>query len=218
MPRRGNCRQEGAFRSVHTNSARFSAFCSCLLDRARVFPGNAGGAAPLRAVPDRDRGHRRWPPRCGAARPFPNSAQLQEQAPTGAIGRARPRRADRDRLPRALQSRRLLGRHRAHDHRRPAASDAPDLADRLERLGDRRRCRCVVAVDKGEAYRIASISVRSATPEGAAAVAAAADDLRPRASATRRARSRCWRRSAACWTGCWPPATRWRRSPGGKPW
>ena len=66
--------------------------------------------------------------------------------------------------------------------------DAPDLTERLERFGDG-AVPVVVSVDKGEVYRIASISVRSVTPEGAAAVAAAADELGLRVGDPARAES-----------------------------
>ncbi len=101
--------------------------------------------------------------------------QLQEQAPTGALGLANRARSDRDRFARALESEGYWGgtvRVTIAD----LPLDGPDLSERLEAFGDR-PVPVEVAVDKGEVYRIGSMSARSVTPEGEAAVAAAAADL-----------------------------------------
>lgn len=101
--------------------------------------------------------------------------QLQEQAPTGALGLANRARSDRDRFARALESEGYWGgtvRVTIAD----LPLDGPDLSERLEAFGDR-PVPVEVAVDKGEVYRIGSVSARSVTPEGEAAVAAAAADL-----------------------------------------
>ena len=101
--------------------------------------------------------------------------QLQERAPTGAVGLLGRARADRDRFDRALESEGYWGgttRVTVAD----LSLDAPELPERLEGFGDR-TVPVVVAVDKGEAYRIGELAVRSATPDGTDAVAAAARDL-----------------------------------------
>ncbi|CAA9256938.1 MAG: Outer membrane component of TAM transport system [uncultured Acetobacteraceae bacterium] len=101
--------------------------------------------------------------------------QLQEQAPTGPIGVLGRARADRDRFARALQSEGYWG-GTARVTVADLPLDAADLQERLEASGDR-TVPVVVAVDKGQAYRVSEVSVRSVTPEGAAAVTAATEDL-----------------------------------------
>lgn len=102
--------------------------------------------------------------------------QLQERAPTDAFGLLSRARGDRDRFARALESEGYWG-----GTTRVTVSgvpvEAPDAAERLDMAGGEPPVPVVVSVEKGEAYRIGEISVRSATPEGAAAVAAAAEDL-----------------------------------------
>lgn len=98
--------------------------------------------------------------------------QLQEQAPTGTVGLVNRARSDRDRFARALESEGYwAGTARVNVAGLPV--DAPELSERLEKFGER-TVPVVVAVDKGEAYKIGALSVRSVTPEGAGAVAAAA--------------------------------------------
>jgi translocation and assembly module TamA len=101
--------------------------------------------------------------------------QLQEQAPTGAIGLVERARSDRDRFARALESEGYWG-GAARVTVAGLQLDAPDLSERLESSGDR-AVPVVVTVEKGEVYRIGAVSVRSATPGGEAAVTAAAADL-----------------------------------------
>ena len=212
MPRRGNFQQESAFRSV-IRTLKVLGICSCLLigfAASQETPTEPPSVKYRTEI--RDTGDSRLDT---ALKAVSQLAQLQEGAPTGAIGLLARARADRDRFARALESEGYwAGAARVTVADLPV--DAPDLTERLERFGDG-AVPVVVSVDKGEVYRIASISVRSVTPEGAAAVAAAADEL-GLALATRRARKACWPPKAACGTGCWRPGTRWRRSPGGKPW
>ncbi|WP_343895862.1 autotransporter assembly complex protein TamA [Craurococcus roseus] len=103
--------------------------------------------------------------------------QLREQAPTGPLGVINRARADQDRFLRALESEGYWG-GTARVTIAGLPLDAPDLLERLERLalGDG-SVPVVVSIDKGELYRIGSVSVRSVTPEGAAAAAAAAEGL-----------------------------------------
>ncbi len=110
-----------------------------------------------------------------ALRAVSQLVQLQEQAPTSALGLVNRARADRDRFARALESEGYWG-GTARVALAELPLDAPDLAERLERFGDR-AVPVLVPVDKGQVYRIGRVSVRSATPEGAPAVAAAAADL-----------------------------------------
>jgi translocation and assembly module TamA len=122
-----------------------------------------------------------------ALRAVSQLVQLQEQAPTSAFGLLDRARSDRDRFARALESEGYwAGSTRLSVDGLPL--DAPDLAERLDRSGDR-AVPVVVAVDKGEVYRIGAISVRSVTPEGASAVAAAAADLGLRVGEHARAES-----------------------------
>ena len=110
-----------------------------------------------------------------ALRAVSQLVQLQEQAPTSALGLLDRARTDRDRFVRALESEGYWG-GTARVTVADLPIDAPDLSERLEGVGDR-AVPVVVAVDKAEVYRIGSLSVRSVTPEGEAAVAAAAADL-----------------------------------------
>jgi len=110
-----------------------------------------------------------------ALRDVSQLVQLQDKSPTSALGVLNRARADRDRFSQALESEGYWGgavRVTVAD----VPLDAPEIAERLERVGEG-PVPVVVAVEKGEAYRIASVSVRSETPEGAPAVAAAAQDL-----------------------------------------
>ncbi len=110
-----------------------------------------------------------------ALRAVSQLVQLQEQAPTGAFGLVNRARSDRDRFARALESEGYWG-GTARVTVADLPLDAPDLSERLEAFRDR-PVPVEVAVDKSEIYRIGSVSVRSVTPEGEAAVAAAAQDL-----------------------------------------
>ena len=184
MPRRGNFQQESAYRSV-MRTLKVLSICLCL----------AVGTASSQETPAeppsvkyrteiRETGDSRLD---GALKAVSQLVQLQEGAPTGAIGLLGRARGDRDRFARALESEGYwAGTPRVTLADLPV--DAPDLAERLERFGDR-AVPVVVSVDKGTVYRIGSISVRSATPEGSAAVAAAAEDLGLRVGEPARAES-----------------------------
>lgn len=98
--------------------------------------------------------------------------QLQDQAPTSAAGILSRAEADRDRLPEALQSQGYWGGTvRIEIAGLPLGS--PDLLDRLEATTERPVPVAIIA-DPGPQYRIESITVRAETPDGEAAVAAAA--------------------------------------------
>lgn len=112
--------------------------------------------------------------------------QLQERAPTDALGLLNRARGDRDRFARALESEGYwAGTTRVTLAGVPI--DAPDAAERLERIGGNDPVPAVVTAEKGEVYKLGRVSARSATPEGEAAVAAAAEDLGVRAGDPARA-------------------------------
>ena len=97
-------------------------------------------------------------------------AQLQDQAPTSAAGILSRAQADRDRLPQALQSQGYWGGTvRIEIAGLPLGS--PDLLDRLEATTERPVPVAIIA-DPGPLYHIGSVTVRAATPDGAAAIAA----------------------------------------------
>lgn len=98
--------------------------------------------------------------------------QLQDQAPTSAAGILSRAEADRDRLPEALQSQGYWGGTvRIEIAGLPLGS--PDLLDRLEATTERPVPVAIIA-DPGPQYHVESVTVRAETPEGDAAVAAAA--------------------------------------------
>ncbi|MBD0270666.1 MAG: outer membrane protein assembly factor [Acetobacteraceae bacterium] len=102
---------------------------------------------------------------------------MQEQAPTSAIGVLNRARADQDRLLRALESEGYWG-GTARVTIAGLPLDTPELAERLERAASNGTAvPVVVTIDKGPLYRIGSVTIRSVAPEGAAASAAAAEDL-----------------------------------------
>jgi translocation and assembly module TamA len=174
MPHRGNFRQKGAFRSV-LRSLRVLSVCSCLVIGAASSQETPAEPAALKYQTEiRDTGDSSLD---AALKAVSQLTQLQEQAPTGPVGLLGRARADRDGFARALESEGYwAGTARVTVAGVPV--DAPDLLDRLERLRDSTApVPVVVAIDKGEIYRISGISVRSVRPEGAAAVAAAAEDL-----------------------------------------
>lgn len=101
--------------------------------------------------------------------------QLQEPAPTSAAGVLARAAGDEQRLTRALQSEGYWGGvSRIAVDGRPIGE--PGLLERLEARGQTQTAEPVpvtVTVEQGQPYRIASVTVRPAAPEGAPAVAAA---------------------------------------------
>ena len=173
--RAGNYRPRNAFRYVF-RTIKVLSLCSCLLigtaaSQEAPVPGTDPTAlkytTDIRGTGD---------PRADTAlRAVSQLVQLQEQAPTSAFGVVNRARADQDRFVQALQSEGYWAPTlRVTINGLPL--DTPDLSDRLENAGNR-AVPIVVATDKGEPYRIGSISVRSVTPEGDGAVKAAAVDL-----------------------------------------
>lgn len=98
-------------------------------------------------------------------------ARLREPAPTDAFGVVGRARGDLPRLDAALRSEGYYaGRVRIEIAGQPLL-DTPDLAERLATAEGPVPVR--ILVERGPRYRITSVAVRAATPEGAAAVAAA---------------------------------------------
>ena len=173
----GNFRGRNAFRYVF-RTMKALGLCSCLLvgtaaSEEAVPPQPSAEPASLKYTTEiRATGDSRAD---AALRAVSQLVQLQEQAPTSAFGVVNRARADQDRFARALESEGYWGAAtRVTINGMPL--DSPDLSDRLDSAGDR-AVPVVVTVNKGEPYRIASVSVRSVTPEGTDAVAAAAADL-----------------------------------------
>ncbi len=169
----GNFRRGRAFRYVLRTTKGLSLFLCLLVGAASSQESPAEPPLLKYTTEIRESGD----PRVDASvRAVSQLVQLQERAPTGASGLVNRARADQERFARALESEGYwAGTSRVTIAGLPL--DAPDLAERLERPGGDGAVPVVVAIEKGEVYRIGSVSVRSETPEGASAVAAAAQDL-----------------------------------------
>src|SRR5215207_11297834 len=101
MPRRGNFQQESAFRSV-IRTLKVLGICSCLLigfAASQETPTEPPSVKYRTEI--RDTGDSRLDT---ALKAVSQLAQLQEGAPTGAIGLVGRARADRDRFARVLES------------------------------------------------------------------------------------------------------------------
>ena len=172
IPPSGNFRRGEAFRYVFRTIKALS-LCLCLLVGAASSQETPAEPPPLQYSTDiKGSGDARADE---SLRAVSQLVQLQEQAPTSAFGVVNRARADQDRFARALESEGYWG-GTVHITIAGLPLDTPDLSDRLENSGER-PVPVVVTVNKGEVYRIGSLSVRSVTPDGTAAVAAAAEDL-----------------------------------------
>jgi translocation and assembly module TamA len=102
--------------------------------------------------------------------------ELQERAPTGALGILSRAEGDRERLPQALQSEGYWGGS-ARIEIGGVPLGSPELLERLERAGGARPqgdpLPVTIVVEPGPQYRIGSVSVTPDSPAGAEAVAAA---------------------------------------------
>lgn len=170
----GNFRSDQAFRYV-LRTIKASSLCLCLIIGAASSQETPGEPPPLEYSTEiKESGDARVD---SSVRAVSQLVQLREQAPTGALGVINRARADQDRFLRALESEGYWG-GTARITIAGLPLDAPDLLERLERLAPGGKAvPVVVTVEKGELYRIGSVSARSVTPEGASAVAAAAEDL-----------------------------------------
>lgn len=175
IPPSGNFRHSRAFRYV-LRTIKASGLCLCILIGVASSQETPGEPPPLNYKTEiKESGDSGVD---SSVRAVSQLVQLQEQAPTGALGVLNRARADQDRFLRALESEGYWG-GTARVTIAGLPLDSPELAERLERLAPAQRepVPVVVTIEKGERYRIGSISIRSVAPEGAAAVAAAAEDI-----------------------------------------
>ena len=170
----GNFRRDGAFRYV-LRTIKAASLCLGLLVFAASSQETPGEPPPLKySIEMKESGDSRVDT---SVRAVSQLVQLQERAPTGALGVLNRARADQDRLLRALESEGYWG-GTARVTIAGLPLDTPELAERLERAAfGGTAVPVVVTIDKGVLYRIGSVTVRSVTPEGAAAAASAAEDL-----------------------------------------